>query len=215
VKKLFLMGILFGLAVVPALASTIEFGPGGDNAGGWTYNGAGTITLQQTINVKKGLGSGSDALVGAIVYLPEFSVGGIPGGPYTLTPLTSTILIKNQSDSITYLSGTLGSGDLFPSPTGTTALGYTDFQMDITNVIVNNAIGSDALAVIAAMTNPELDFELSFQGAPSSGFKWMLDNYKPGNDGFSGAMTAEDIPEPATICLFGFGALSLTRRKKH
>jgi len=215
VKKLFLMGILFGLAVVPALAeTTIEFGPGGDDAGGWSYDGAGTITFHQTINVSKGLGSGTDALVGALVYLPDLSVGGIPGGPYELTPLTSTILIKNQSGTVTYLSGTLGTGDLYPI--GTAALSYTDFQMDITNITINNTIGSDALAVIAAMTEPGLDLDLTFLGGGlSSSFKYMLDNNLKGDSGFGGSMTAEDIPEPATICLLGFGALSLIRRKNN
>jgi len=199
---------------MPALAvPTCEFSPGGDNAGGWTYDGNGTIAFHQTITINRVLGGGTDALVGASVYLPDLSVGGIPGGPYTLTPLTSTISIRNQSGTVTYLSGILGSGDLVPI--GTTALTYTDFQMDITNITINNIIGSDVLAAIANMNEPGLDFDLTFHGAPSSGFKWMLDNYEPGNDGFSGSMTVEDIPEPATICLFGFGALSLIRRKNN
>ncbi len=201
-KKLVLISILIGLAVVPALAvPTIEFSPGDGGAGGWAYNGAGTITFTQVINVDRGWGSDSDALAGALVYLPSMSVGGIPGGPYILTPITSTISIKSIDGSVTYLTGTLGSGDLVPI--GTAALSYTTFQADITNITVDNSIGSAALASIANMADPRLDFELSFQGGPSKGFQWMLDNNQTGNDGFSGAMTV--VPAPGAILLGSIG----------
>ncbi len=199
-KKLILISILIGLAVLPALAvPTIEFSPG-KSSGGWFYDGAGTISFTQIIDVDRGLGDNTDALVGAWVYLPNFSVGGISGGPYTLTPVDSTISIKNASGTV-LLSGTLGSGDLFP--VGTTAAGYTTYKVDITNITVNNSIGSAALASIANMSDPTLDFELSFNGAPRKGFKWMLDNNQPGNDGFSGAMTV--VPAPGAILLGSIG----------
>ena len=38
-------------------------------------------------SIDSALGSNYDALVGAHVYLPTFQIGGIPGQPYTLTPL--------------------------------------------------------------------------------------------------------------------------------
>lgn len=216
-KKLFITGILFGLAVMPALAvPTIEFSLGSGEAGNWSYDGAcTTIKFRQIIEVDRGLGDNNDTLAGAWVHIPDLLISGIPGGPYTATPVTNTISLKSPDGAITYLSGTLGAGDLYPI--GTQALGYPDFQIDITNVIINNIIGSEALAAIAAMAEPALDFVMSFQGAPSKGFKWMLDNNKSGNGCFSGAIDLipqYEVPEPATICLLGFGALSLIRRKK-
>jgi hypothetical protein len=199
VKKLVLISILVGFAVMPALAvPTIEFSPGGIKPGGWSYDGYGTLRFTQTIDVDRGLGSSADALVGAWVYLPNFTVGGIPGGPYTLTPINNTISIKDSSGTVTYLTGTLGKGNLIP--VGTAAMGYTAFKVDITNITVNDTIGSAALASIGS----NMDFELSFNGAPRQGFKWMLDNGKPGNDGFSGAMTAI-VPAPGAILLGSLG----------
>jgi len=208
---LLLSFILVGFVVMPALAiPNVEFSPGGAGAGGWSYSPI-TITFHQAIRVDGGLGNPSDSLVGALVYLPDLSVSGIPGGPYVLTPVTGIISIKSPDGTVTYLSGTLGLGDLVP--VGTTALCYTTFDVDITSIIVNNTIGSDALAAIADMNDPKMDFELTFQGAPSKGFKWMLDNNKTGSDGFSGAMTVyDDVPEPATICLLAAGSLVFIRK---
>jgi len=198
--------ISLGLAVcalfaVPSLAATtIEFGPG---TGGWSYDGAGILSFQESYPVTKGLGSTSDALVGAYVRLPDFTVGGIPGGPYTLTPIGATIRITNSIDTVTYLTGTLGNGDLIPA--GTTGVGYTAFQGDITGITVTNSIGSAALTTVAGMSVPELDFELSLNGAGIN-FKNMLD-YPPltGHDGFSGAMTVVPVPAPGAILLVGMG----------
>jgi hypothetical protein len=205
-RKIVLISILVGLVVLPALAvPTIEFSPGGAKPGGWSYNGAGTITFRQTIDVDRGLGSSADSLAGAWVHIPDLYVSGAwhlnPDGQWAtdLTPVTNMISITNSDGTVTYLSGTLGPGDLVP--VGTTAGGYTVLKADITNITVNNIIGSDALAAVAA--NPSLDFELSFNGAPRKGFKWMLDNNKTGSDGFSGAMTV--VPAPGAILLGGIG----------
>ena len=110
--------ITLGLAVcalfaVPGMAATtLEFGPGD---GGWAYDGLGMLNFQQTYPVTKGLASTTDTLVGAYVHIPDFTVGGIPGGPYTLTPATGNVItITDITGTITYLTGTLGNGDLMP-----------------------------------------------------------------------------------------------------
>lgn len=198
--------ISLGLAVCalfagPGLAATtIEFGPG---SGGWAYDGAGTLSFDQTYLVLNGLGSPSDTLVGAYVHIPDFVVGGIPGAPYTLTPATGNVItITNLAGDDTYLTGTLGNGDL--DPAGTTGVGYTVFQVDITDITVNNAIGSAALTTIAAA--PQLDFELSLNGAGVN-FGYMLDHSLKGHDGFSGAMTVVPIPAPGAILLGAMGTV--------
>ncbi len=190
------------LFAVPSLAATtIEFSPG---TGGWSYDGAGTLSFQQTYPVVKGLSSITDTLVGAYVHIPDLTVGGIPGGPYTLTPVSATITITDSTNVFTYLTGTLGNGDLIPA--GTTGVGYTVFQADITGITVTNPIGSATLAAIGGMSVPRLDFELSLNGAGID-FKYMLDNDLTGYDGFSGAMTLVPVPAPGAILLAGIGTV--------
>ncbi|MDI6451594.1 hypothetical protein [Anaerobaca lacustris] len=108
----------------------------------------------------------------------------------------------DSTNSVTYLTGTLGNGDLMP--VGTTGVGYTAFRADITDVTVNNLIGSATLTAIAGASAPELDFELSLNGAEAD-FKTMLDSGSGGNDGFSGAMTVIPVPAPGAILLGAMG----------
>jgi hypothetical protein len=196
--------ILVALTAVSAIAQpTLYFSPGGSNPGGWSYSG-GVFTFSQIVSVDRGLGSDLDTLVtlGAQVYIPQLAVGGIPGGPYTLNPVTSTIEIKSADMTVTYLTGTLGVGNLRVYEGDTTVSGYTKYRGDITNLQVYNTIGSAALDVIGTAT--ALDFELTLNGGPERGFDWMLDNNQTGSAGFSGAMTAI-IPAPGAVLLGSIG----------
>jgi len=138
----------------------LEFSPAPAAAGDWSYNGAGVLSFDQDIIISSGLGSNYDALVGAHVYLPTFQVAGIPDAPYVLTPLGSAqIVIKSADNSVTYLTGALGSGDL--STIGTVAGGFTQFQMDITDLFITHegsALGSAALALLENLRLPSLRF---------------------------------------------------------
>jgi len=217
-----LMAALITTMGAPMLANTVtpehvaEFSPAPNTAGQWYYNGAGVLSFDQDILVDNALGSNYDKLVGAHVYLPTFQVGGIPNSPYSLTPLgNSQIVIKSADNSTTYLTGTLGIGDL--GTIGTVAGGYTRFQADITNLFITHegtALGSAALAILTNMKQPSLDFELSLQGGSGPGyfsFADMLDGGFSGGGGFSGAMS---VPEPMTIALLGFGGLALIRKSR-
>lgn len=216
------IAILVTLMAVSVPADTIapqqvvEFSPAPDTAGDWSYNGAGVLSFDQDIVIDSGLGSNYDALVGARVYLPTFMVGGIPNAPYTLTPLGNPeIVIKSADNSITYLTGTLGSGDL--ATMGTVAGGFTQFQVDITNLFITHegsALGSAALAILENMKLPSLDFELSLQGGSGPGyysFAQMLDGGFSGSGGFSGAMS---VPEPTTVALLALGSLALAQKRR-
>jgi hypothetical protein len=208
--------LVFSLGTTAFATSTIEFSPNPTTGGSWYYDGAGTLSFSQEISVDRGIGSNYDALVGSLVYIPAFNVSVDPYGAYKLTPFgTTTISIKNSDSSATYLTGTLHSGDLVPI--GTIGAAYTQFQADITNLVVTAAgqsLGSAALDAIFKSGTKSLDFELSLQGGSGTNYHSLIEmlagGYSGGN-GFSGAMS---IPEPTTIALLSLGSLALLRKRR-
>jgi len=206
-KKLIIIGTLIAVMAVPAFAArTIEFSP---STGNWVYSGSvsgsaitGTLTFNPTITVDRGMGSNTDTLVGAIVNIPVLNVSGTVGGPYSVAPSSSTITITNPAKTVTYLTGDLGNGDLVPPDPGKSTGGaYTFLQVDITNISINNPIGSNTLAAIAGMSTPVLDFDLSLNGAEN--LQTKLDSGGTTNDGFSGSM--QIIPAPGAVLLGSIG----------
>lgn len=214
--KRFLFTItLCALMSAPTFAVlVVEFSPG---SGYWSYDGAGTLSINQTILVDRGLSTVSDALVsaGATITLPDFEVSGAGTlGPYTLIPL-GLAQITIEGGGFVYFSGTLLNGDLVPvTPTSTLAGAYTSPETDVTDYTVTvegEALGSAALNAIANYGPGVLDFDLVLSGAPPEGFQYMLANGMTGQDNFSGTMA---IPEPATLMALGLGALALLRKRK-
>ncbi len=203
-------------ASTPVLATTqsIDFSPGGDKAGYWYFDGPDQLRFYQGVNVDMALGSSSDNLVGASVYIPHLTINENCDGTYTLIPNGSSVLTIRGEDCV-YLKATLGKGDLVP--VGTTAGGYTNFKADLTDIYITSAgkaLGSDVLNAIANMGLTSLDFSLSLQGATGkkyTSFAEMLAGGYNGMGGFSGSIT---IPEPATLALLGLGSLALLRKRR-
>jgi hypothetical protein len=217
-KRLIITALLLatGLGAPVFATPSIEFSPNPDTAGGWTYDGAGTLSFNQTVSVDRAMSSNADPLVGASVFIPTLSVFGTPDGPYALAPLgSSTISIGNADGSEIYLKGTLAAGDLVP--VGTIGAAYSSFTADITNIVITDAgkaLGSAMLSAIIKSGTKSLDFELSIQGGSGTNYHTlaeMLAGGYVGGNGFSGAIS---IPEPATIALLSFGSFALLKRKR-
>lgn len=212
-----LVALTVGMAT-PLFATPVkiaEFSPLPGASANWTYQG--TVLSFDEAAIDKALGADDDALVGALVHIPTFQVGNVPGGPYTLTPLGDPdVTITNEDGTVTYLTGTLGVGDL--GTIGTVAGGYTSFASDVTNIIITSegeTLGSAALALLGQIESLSLDFELSLQGGSGAGyytFAEMIDGDYTGSGGFSGAMS---VPEPTTLGMLCLGGIGLLRKRRN
>jgi len=95
---------LAALAGAPAFAGPgIEFSPDAGTAGSWSYDGAGTLSVNQYVAVDAAMGSNADALVGSLVFVPTLSVNASGGGSYSLKPLGSSILNSENRGRFNYL----------------------------------------------------------------------------------------------------------------
>ena len=218
--KMMISLVLLAISASPGWAlPLIEFSPDPSTAGNWSYDGmTRVLSFEQDVVVDRGIGSNSDNLVNARVYIPAMQVSG-SGGVYDLTVVGSNeIKIASADGATTYMTGTLSNGSFMTI--GTIGAGFSEFNTDITDVVVTSAgeaLGSAALDILGMSALPgeaKLDFELSLQGGSGANyhsFAAMIDGGFSGNSGFSGAMS---VPEPTTIALLGLGSLLAARRRR-
>ena len=191
----------------------IEFSPGGNNPGGWLYQGTsstgGTFSFAQDIDIDAVQGLQTDALYDEFVYLPDLTLSGYTPGSIAGTgsgfiSAGGIVEIKDGSGT-SLLKGTLEDGNYYA--VFATSQFYPEVSMDILVTYVNHAWGSAYLNGVSV--GDYYDLNLSLQA--SSNFDTMITGVGTGQNGFSGSMT---IPEPATLALLALGGL-LIRRKNN
>jgi hypothetical protein len=198
--------MMITLAWAPAFAvPTIHFTPGGSSPGAWSYDGIDTFSFSQEVVIDLVNGTTVDSLVGNFVYIPDLTVSGSAGGPYALTT-TEPIQIKNAGGQV-LLSGTLGAGDLWAI--GTIGAAYTQLQMDITGLTIDNLVGSAALDTIEYYG--ALDFALSLEG--DIYISDMIDVGIVDSCNFSGSM-ATPAPGSVIVVSIGVALVGWLRRRK-
>ena len=182
---------------------TLNFSQG--VGGGWNFDGAGTFSFDDPIDITSSSVSAGDTLAGSQIELPDLIVGG-SGPVYSLTPNGDVVL---RSSGTEVLRGTLGTGDLIPFLS--TGLSYTTFQADLMVTAVNNSIGSTFLNLVEV--GMKMDLSLTFQGAGS--FAQMLENNEPGGNGMEGQLSLI-IPAPSAILLasLGLGLVGAVNRNR-
>lgn len=130
------------------------------------------------------------------MYIPDLTVSGSSGGPYSLTPVGS-IEIRDVDNNV-LLTGTLGIGDLLPA--GAIGAAYTEIKADVTSIYVTNTIGSDILDAIPA--GHGMDFNLTL--VSNIYVQDMIDVGIADSDGLTGSMTTV-TPAPGAVLLGGIG----------
>jgi hypothetical protein len=213
-NKLALSIILVVCMAVPVLAQpTIEFNPAPlgreGTAGSWQWNGpASTFHFTQDITVIRanGFSSGDTIINAGAVYIPDLQLTGQPGPSFTVTPLSSTISIKDQFNNVLMTGNITGSGNYRVDAGDAVAGLYTPIKIDISNITLTAAgiaLNSTALNQLAAAG--QADWNLSLQNDTDM-LAMVNDRNAIDGDGFSGSMTAAPtIPAPGAILLGGIG----------
>jgi hypothetical protein len=197
IMKLRLMILTFSLLCFTgsSMASmTINLSSGGLDSLDWTYTGT-TLTLDSTIFASLP----GDTINGFKVVLPTFTLGDIPGSPYSLIA-NGSLLIKDLSD-VVVLDGVIADDTL--KVTGdNTATAYSVFKGDVAVSTVNDTtVGSSFLA--SAATIGDLNINLTFNSGDFD-FDKEVDAGNSFIGSFSGDISPA-IPVPGAAMLAGIG----------
>jgi hypothetical protein len=139
--------------------------------------------------------------------------------PYNGHSLSDTWFEMTEVD-ITDAFGTTGNGEINFYANGTTTnplltisfesghVDYTNFGADV--IFAADEVEFSGSEIIPGLFSEEQIFSFTFAN------KTLLPGSDTFNDGFTAtaAFTSSAVPEPATVCILGLGALCLTRRKK-
>ncbi len=137
--------------------------------------------------------------------------------PYSGNSFTDAWFEMTQVEISPALTGETGGGEInfYADGDSITPLITINFQSGYVDNITFGAdefSGENVIISGSEITGTLLEEEFSFSFAN----KMLLPGSNTLDDGFTAtaSFTSSAIPEPATICILGFGALSLIRRKK-
>jgi hypothetical protein len=202
-KYLLCLTIVLSLGVSAHAVTDIQFSPGGDSAGGWSYTGSTqTFSFTQDIDIDGVQGGTADALFDEFVYLPDLTLVSYSGGLGTVSS-GGNVEIKDGFGNV-LLAGTLTGGNFYAF--GATSVIYPEIAMDIRITQIDYTFGSAFLNTLTA----GMYFDLNLTLNTNKNFHTVITENDNDSDGFSGSMTL--IPEPATMVLLGLGGLLLRKK---
>ena len=218
-RKLILIVILVSLLCTPALALPfLDFSTETNSTSSWTLSSPDGINwtlsfVAGTIEADSPLG---DPVLNDLVDLPSMTLGAITDiGDILIAPLNTTgpLTITPDGGGASVMTATIGTGGSLYIGANYVAYSTVKDDLTVTGYIALYSTTIDDFATYDALG---YDFDLSFTGQASG----STDLYVLLTGGVAGSASGtisgqmSITPEPATIALFGLGALLLLRKRK-